>query len=135
MAGWENVIRKYTDRVEVVLPGGDVPGEPFWALMEIKDGLNTGNYHSIGREGNLTRIMIFPQRGVADWAARKLAEHADGFEVRGISARHLEVILRLCEDGYPLQLVVASSDLNAEGELCGAVMSPRQIRDALEGLR
>lgn len=131
MAGWENVIRKYTGRVEVVVPGENVPGEPFWALMEIKDGVNTGNYHSIGREGNLTRIMLFPQKRMADWAAQKLAGHAEGFAVRGISAEHLEVILRLCEDGYPLQLVIAASDLNGKGELCGAVMSPRQIREAL----
>lgn len=131
MGGWQSVISKYTDRAEVVLPGEDVPGEPFWALMEIKDGVNTGNYHSIGREGNLTRIMLFPQRRMADWAAQKLAEHVDGFEVRGISPEHLEVILRLCEDGFPLQLVIAAADLNGKGELCGSVMSPRQIRDAL----
>ncbi len=131
MAGWEEIIRKYTDRVETVLPGENVRGAPFWALMEIKDGRNTGNYHSIGREGKFTRIMLFPQKRMADWAAGKLAEYAEGFEVRGISAEHLEVLLRLCEDGHPLQLVVAASDLNENGELCGAVMTPRQIREAL----
>lgn len=131
MAGWEDVIRKYTADPEAVLPDETVQGEPFWALMEIKGGVNTGNYHSIGKEGGLTRIMLFPQRHMAEWAARKLADHVEGFEVRGISAEHLEVLLRLCEDGYPLQLVVAASGLNEKGELCGAVMSPRQIREAL----
>lgn len=131
MANWEDIIKRYTGRVEVVLPDENVPGNPFWALMEIKDGVNTGNYHSIGKEGGLTRIMLFPQRRIADWAAGRLAGQVGGFEVRGISAGHLEVLLRLCEDGYPLQLVIAASDLNENGELCGAAMSPGQIRDAL----
>lgn len=131
MAAWEDIIKKYTDRVEVVLPGESVPGNPFWALMEIKEGVNTGNYHSIGKEGGFSRIMLFAQRRMADWAAGRLAGQAGGFEVRGISAEHLEVLLRLCEDGYPLQLVIAASDLNENGDLCGAVMSPHQIRDAL----
>lgn len=131
MAGWEDVIGKYTDSLEVVLPDQDVEGSPFWVLMEIKDGKNTGNYHSIGREGGLARIMLFPQRGMAEWAAGKLAAQAEGFEVRGISPEHLDVLLGLCEDGHPLQLVVAASELDQRGELRGAVMSPHQIREAL----
>lgn len=131
MAGWENVIKKYTDRVEVVLPGEAVRGSPFWALMEIRDGRNTGNYHSIGTEGGMTRIMLFPQRSAADWAAGKLAEYAGNFEVRGISSEHLEVLLRLCEDGCPIQLVIAAAGPDEKGDLKGAVMTPRQIRDAL----
>lgn len=33
MAGWEDIIKKYTGRVEEVLPDETVPGSPFWALM------------------------------------------------------------------------------------------------------
>ncbi|MHB8918066.1 MAG: hypothetical protein ACYC4H_08585 [Desulfocucumaceae bacterium] len=131
MSGWEDIIKKYTGRVEVVLPDETVPGSPFWALMEIRDGKNTGNYHSIGKDGGLSRVMLFAQRRMADWAAGKLAEQAEGFEVRGISAGHLEVLLGLCEDGHPLQLVIAASDLNGDGDLRGAVMTPHQIREAL----
>lgn len=132
MAGWEDIIKKYTGGVEVVLPDETVPGSPFWALMEIRDGTNTGNYHSIGKDGRFTRIMLFAQRSMAEWAAGRLAGKAGGFEVRGVSAGHLEVLLGLCEDGYPIQLVVAASGLDENGDLCGAVMSPHQIRDALK---
>jgi len=131
MAHWREVIKKYTDRVDVVLPDQSVSGQPFWVLMEIENGVNTGNYHSIGKEAGLTRIMLFAQRQMADWAAERLAEQVRGFEVRGVSASHLEVLLRLCEDGHPLQLVVAASDLDRHGELLGAVMSPHQIREIL----
>ncbi|MCL5056662.1 MAG: hypothetical protein M1130_01430 [Actinobacteria bacterium] len=131
MSEWKEIISKYTDSAGVVLPGENVPGDPFWALMEIREGLNTGNYHSIGKKDNRSLIMLFPQREMADWAAERLREHAGEFEVRGLSAQHLEVLLRLCEDGYPIELVVSASGLDQKGDLCGAVMSPFQIRKAL----
>ncbi|MFZ5649042.1 MAG: hypothetical protein ACOY30_15640 [Bacillota bacterium] len=131
MDSWKSIIQKYATHVEIVLPGDNVQGEPFWVLMEIKNGKNTGNYHSIGKRENRTMIMLFPQRHMADWAAGIMAQHSNDFAVRGVSAEHLNVLLRLCEDGYPLELVVAASELNEKGELCGAVMSPHQIRDIL----
>lgn len=131
MSEWKDIIKKYTDSAGAVLPGKDVPGDPFWALMEIREGVNTGNYHSIGKKDNRSLIMLFPQREMADWAVGRLREHAEEFEVRGISAQHLEVLLRLCEDGYPIELVVSASGLDHKGDLCGAVMSPFQIRKAL----
>ncbi|MFZ5631920.1 MAG: hypothetical protein ACOY40_03665 [Bacillota bacterium] len=131
MGDWKEIISKYAGTLEAVMPDENVPGNPFWALMEIKEGKNTGNYHSIGKKNNRIMIMLFPQKQMAEWAAGELARHSGDFQVRGISAEHLEVLLRLCEDGYPLQLVVAASELNEKGELCGAVMSPHQIREAL----
>lgn len=131
MGDWREIIGRYTDKLDVVLPDENVPGRPFWVLMEVKNGKNTGNYHSIGKRDNLTMIMLFPQRQMAEWAAQRLALHSGDFRVRGVSAGHLEVLLRLCEDGYPLQLLVAASGLDENGELRGALMSPRQIRDIL----
>lgn len=131
MEDWKDIIKKYTASAEVVLPGENVQGEPFWALMEIRNGFNTGNYHSIGKKDNRTMIMLFPQREMAVWASERLKTHTMDFKVRGISSRHLEVLLRLCEDGYPMELVVAASGLDQNGDLCGAVMSPYQIRKAL----
>ncbi|MFZ5597845.1 MAG: hypothetical protein ACOY31_12635 [Bacillota bacterium] len=131
MASWKDIVKKYTDRVEVVMPDESVQGDPFWVLMEIRDGRNTGNYHSIGKREGKTLVMLFPQRYMADWAAARLAEQCDGFDVRGVGSGHLEVLLRLCEDGYPLELVVAASELDEKGDLCGAVMSPCQIRKVL----
>lgn len=131
MDSWKSIIEKYGANAETVLPGDDVQGEPFWVLMEIKNGKNTGNYHSIGKRENRTLIMFFPQREMADWAAGVLSRHSNDYMVRGVSTEHLKVLLRLCEDGYPLELVVAASELNPKGELCGAVMSPHQIREIL----
>lgn len=131
MESWKEIIEKYVSDVETVLPGDKVQGEPFWVLMEIKNGKNTGNYHSIGKRGSNTMVMLFPQRHMADWAAGIMARHCDHFMVRGVSTDHLKVLLKLCEDGYPLELVVAASELNEKGELCGAVMTPYQLRDIL----
>lgn len=131
MGDWKDIISSYTDKVENVLPDENVLGSPFWTLMEIKDGKNTGNYHSIGKRDKLSMVMLFPQKQTARWSAQRLALHSNGFQVRGVSAGHLEVLLRLCEDGYPLQLVVAASGLDENGELRGALMSPHQIREML----
>ena len=131
MGNWRDIITKYTIKAEAVLPGENVQGDPFWVLMEIRNGHNTGNYHSIGKKNNRTLIMLFPQKHMADWAAEVLEQHDSNFGVRGISADHLDVLLRLCEDGYPLELVVSASELSENGELCGAMMSPYQIRSVL----
>ncbi|GBF34508.1 hypothetical protein DCCM_3626 [Desulfocucumis palustris] len=129
MSPWKKIILKYTENIDTVLPGESTPGEPFWALMEIKDGRNTGNYHSMGNRFGKTMLMLFPQKKMADWAARQLSEHVEGFEVRGISGKHLEVLLGLYEDGQPIELIVAASGLDDKGELQGASMTPGQIRD------
>lgn len=131
MVGWTDLISIYTNNINTVLPDENILGEPFWVLMEIKDGENTGNYHSIGKRDNKSLIMLFPQKDMANWAEERLAEHSGDFKVRGVSKEHLEVLLRLCEDGYPLEFVVAASELNEGGDLCGAVMSPFQIRNIL----
>lgn len=129
MSLWKKIILKYTDKIDTVLPDESIPGEPFWALMEIRDRKNTGNYHSMGKRYGKTMLMLFPQKKMADWAARQLAGHVEGFEVRGISSKHLEVLLGLLEEGQPIELIVAASGLNDKGELLGASMSPVQIRD------
>ena len=131
MGNWRDIITKYTIKAETVLPGENVQGDPFWVLMEIRNGQNTGNYHSIGKKDKRTLIMLFPQKHMADWAAEILEQHSSNFMVRGVSSDHLDVLLRLCEDGYPLELVVSASELNEKGELCGAMMSPYQIRNVL----
>lgn len=131
MNSWESLVLKYTDTVETVLPDETVPGEPFWALMEIKDGKNTGNFHSIGQRYEKTMVMLFLQKKMAEWAVTRLKEYSANFEVRGISRNHLDVLFGLCEDGYSIELVVAAAGLNQKGELLGASMTPAQIRDAI----
>lgn len=131
MDSWERLVLKFTDTLETVFPDETVAGEPFWSLMEIKDGKNTGNFHSIGQRYGKTMVMLFPQKRMADWAATRLREHSSDFGVRGISRTHLDVLCGLCESDYPIELVVAAADLNLRGELQGASMTPAQIRDAI----
>lgn len=131
MRSWEKVILKYTDRIDTVLPDETVKGEPFWALMEIREGKNTGNFHSIGKRAGNTMIMLFPQKQMADWAAIELSKHATGFQVRGISLAHLRVLFGLYEEGFPIEFIVAASQLNKKGELMGSPMTPYHIREAL----
>ena len=131
MPDWKTVLLKYTDNIEIVLPDVGVQGEPFWALMEIKSGENTGNYHSIGKRNGKTMIMLFPQRQMAEWAAGQLRQYTGDFEVRGISAAHLEVLLKLYDDGYPLEFIVSASALDSDGKLSGASLTSYHIREAL----
>jgi hypothetical protein len=127
----EKLVLKFTDTTDTLFPGEAVAGEPFWAIMEIINNENTGNFHSIGQRYGKTMIMLFPQRKMAEWAAKDLGEHSNDFRVRGINSAHLNVLLGLCEDGYPIELVVAAAGLNRSGELMGASMTPAQIRDAI----
>lgn len=125
-------IREYIDDPAIVLPDEGVPGDPFWVIMELKGRQNTGNYHSIGkRDGNLM-VMLFPQKSMADWAARELQTHCGDYGVRGVSARHLQCLLSLVEEGYPLELVVAAATLDEQGKLQGVPMRPEQIKQLLE---
>lgn len=132
MSSWKNIVLKHTEDIKNVFPDEKVPGEPFWALMEIKEGKNTGNFHSVGKRDGKTMIMLFPQKKMAAWAATRLNKHAAGFEVRGISPAHLQVLFGFYEDGYPIEFIIAASQLNENGELMGSSMSPFQIREALD---
>ena len=128
---WREIIKHYVESPVMVLPDESVRGEPFWMLMEITDGKNTGNYHAIGTREGKTMLMLFLQLDMARWALGRLQAYSGDFEVRGVSNGHLQCLLRLVEDGYPLELVVAAAGLDQYGQLQGAPMSSGQIRQML----
>jgi len=125
-------VREYIADSEAVLPDEGVDGEPFWVLMEVINGRNTGNYHSIGKKAGKYMVMLFPQKSMARWAAGELQAHSVDYAVRGVSALHLQCLLSLVEDGHPLELLVAAAGLDEQGKLQGVSMRPEQIRQLLE---
>jgi hypothetical protein len=129
---WMERIKHYVESSVMVLPDESVRGEPFWMLMEIKDGNNTGNYHAIGIREGKKMLMLFLQLDMARGALGQLQAYSGDFEVRGVSTGHLHCLLRLVEDGYPLELVVAAAGLDQYGQLQGAPMSSGQIRQMLD---
>lgn len=129
---WREMIKHYVESTVMVLPDESVRGEPFWMLMEIAEGKNTGNYHAIGTREGKTMLMLFLQLDMASWALGQLQTYSGDFEVRGVSTGHLHCLLRLVEDGYPIELVVAAAKLDQYGQLQGAPMSPGQILQMLD---
>lgn len=128
---WMERVKHYVESPVILLPDDSVRGEPFWMLMEIKDGKNTGNYHAIGTRDGKTMLMLFPQLEMARWALDQLQVYSGDFGVRGISSGHLHCLLRLVEEGYSLELVVAAAGLDQCGQLQGVPMSPDQIRQIM----
>lgn len=129
---WRERVGHCVESPDILLPDESVRGEPFWMLMEIIDGKNTGNYHAIGTREGKTMLMLFPQLDMARWALEQLKEYSGEFEIRGISAGHLHCLLGLVEEGYPLELVVAAAGFDQWGKLQGAPMSPGMIRQMLD---
>ncbi len=84
--------------LSVVLPGPEVAGEPFWALMGIEpDGETTGIYYSV-RQGGREFVPLFPGKELAEDYLVKTGEH--DLAVRGISKEHLRVLLGFQRRGW-----------------------------------
>ncbi|MBF7084138.1 hypothetical protein IT084_14300 [Desulfallas sp. Bu1-1] len=84
--------------LSVMLPGPDVVGEPFWALMSIEpDGETNGNYYAVWQEGKRI-VPLYPGRKLAQDYLAKTGEH--DLAVRGISKEHLRVLLEFQKRGW-----------------------------------
>ncbi len=78
--------------LEIILPGNDVVGDPFWVIMTtVKNEVdeNTGSYNMIN-----DKIILFLSKKQADSYCRKLKDNSKVF---GISQKHLTVLISLQE--------------------------------------
>lgn len=91
---------------DVLTPGPDVEGEPYWAIMHVDDAGNTdGNFWSFGK-----RIMLFFDKDVADQLMASVAKKdtANKYGRRGLTAAHLESVQTMV-DGTDVELFVVLS--------------------------
>lgn len=73
------------------LPNKKVKGDPFWTLMEIKNGETTGTYYAISNEGK-PAVPLFYSRVIAEKFRKKLPDR-HRYEVRGISQYQLKAFI------------------------------------------
>jgi len=76
------------------LPDKNVIGDPFWTLMEIKDGKITGTYYSFSNNKRQSIALFFSKR-IAEHLLKRM--DANDFEVRGVSRYQLKSIIGLME--------------------------------------
>ena len=76
-------------RVQKLLPDEKTKGDPFWGLMELKDGKITGSYYMLREiEGNT--IPLFFSKDQADsFLARRTEEDKKKFVTRGFTKEQL----------------------------------------------
>lgn len=101
------LFRSTATRIKILLPDENVIGQPFWALMEEKDGQITGVY--ITTEYNNDQILgLYISRAMAIKASEKTVG-----VVRGISQPHLRFLNDLSKH-TKLKLAIALNDKNRQ---------------------
>lgn len=79
-----------------MLPGPEVKGEPFWALMEIQDSEVTGTFYAVPFEDKKVVPLFLSGEDAGVFLNRSGEQY---LAVRGISREHLNVLLGFQELG------------------------------------
>ncbi|WP_238654439.1 restriction endonuclease [Paenibacillus piscarius] len=79
-------------KIGVILPNEKVLGQPFWTLMEEREGQITGTYVVLPHEKD-KGFYLFTSKKTAEI----LSNDAGGVVVRGVSQLHLKVLLSFAE--------------------------------------
>lgn len=80
-------------RIEAsTMPDESCIGEPFWALMEVRNGNLTGSYFSTRDSSGTYRIPLFISKKHAE-ALLEINEYAEKYVVRGLNQRVLRGML------------------------------------------
>ncbi|WP_285015751.1 restriction endonuclease [Lactococcus garvieae] len=82
-----------SSKLQIMLPDERVEGNPFWTLMEYKNGKLTGNYFSQESSGNLS-VTLFYSKIISEKFLSKLPD-SNSWVVRGITQRHLKILTKL----------------------------------------
>ena len=100
--------------LKILLPDETVQGEPFWAIMEVRDGQVTDLLWTRGPDDSEC-MPFFPSKALADAAWAEIPDAAN-WVVRGISRRHMKVLLALYKGhvkfGIALEAGVADGQMD-----------------------
>lgn len=100
--------------LKILLPDETVQGEPFWAIMEVRDGQVTGSIWAKGPDDDQC-MPFFPSKALAESAVAQVPDAAN-WVVRGISRRHMKVLLALYKGhvkfGIALEAGVADGQMD-----------------------
>ena len=106
--------------MEKLLPDENTIGQPFWTIMEERNGEITGSYGSYGEERNI--IVLFDSKKVAQEFLR-IRSDIDCV-VRGINQMHLKGILAIAELG-----MAQVGIMRVESAPKVVLLSPEYIRE------
>ncbi|AGL01122.1 hypothetical protein [Desulfoscipio gibsoniae] len=110
-----------------LLPGPEVQGEPFWTLMCVEaDGETTGSFYA-----NQSVIPLFLDKGQADNFLSLIKQ--DDLAVRGISLKHLQVLLGFQKHGR-VQLGICVPGLECCGNYGVFTSTVEQFEELLKEL-
>ncbi len=99
----------------VLTPGTDVKADPFHAIMAVdEDGNTTGQLWGAG-----VRLMLFESLHAAKSVLKALdglkGEEQQAYELRGVSAEHLQALQKLAENDVAELFVIVG--INPQGDV------------------
>jgi len=100
----------------VFLPDENTIGEPFWALMEINNGINTGNYIGMPSKDVYT-IPLFLSEKIGKKFKEMYYSKSKNCELRGVRSEQLYAIARLSEL-HEVKFIVVYSQPTEDGLNC-----------------
>lgn len=101
--------------VKAILPGPEEKGDPFWTIMEVKDGQTTGSYHTQGKCGERKILPLFIDRATADRYCAVLNRNFPEYQVRGVSRQHLKALVAFQDLGR-IRLGICLEEVNDGSE-------------------
>lgn len=108
-----------SSKLQVMLPDEKVDGNPFWTLMEQKNGNLTGNYFSQESDGKFS-VSFFYSKTIAERFLSKLSD-SRAWVVRGLTQRHLKILTRMIKsqevDAYLYYLPIWIEDFNEKNPI------------------
>ncbi len=99
--------------ISLILPNETVQGDPYWAIMECREGQVTGHYWTVAAQDGEQIVPLFPVKDEATLLHFSLV-NSESFVVRGISRRHLHFLKRRPPQGARLAEV---KEISPDGEL------------------
>ncbi|OPX92603.1 MAG: hypothetical protein A4E53_00394 [Pelotomaculum sp. PtaB.Bin104] len=130
---WHLTAENVKSVLENILPGPEVKGDPFWAVMEVeRNGLTTGVYHTIVQDSQNGKevLPLYERKDDAEKALQgaKLNDMA----VRGISRSHMRVLVEFQKKGFiHLGVCAFVSDNGNIGVICPSAEHIRQMLEEM----
>lgn len=120
----EEQVRIYVrDSLKKGLPNEEVIGDPFWTVMEVQDGHNTGNYYPFAQN---SIVLFFSKKQAEDFC--KLIP--DNFKVFGVSQQLLMIICRM-RQSFKFKVIIISPFLQIKysNRIGGVNINNKELMD------
>jgi hypothetical protein len=117
--------------IAAFLPHEKQPGKPFYIFLETDTyGNATGNMHMIKEgKGEKRKLLLFPSREAIEKMEPFLKKHSPSLQIRGVSEKHLEALIRFSEEGKDFDLAPVRIIDSMTGNIVAQSMSGNEVRE------